>query len=209
MRASEGKRMYNEETVAAFSEEDLEKVQSSLSSLTYRDPDDGTSDLGVFSQEESFRTESVSLPKPMVSALDVAEYILRRTGPISTMKLQKLVYYCQGWSLVWDEAQLFYEDVEAWRNGPVIRELFNYHRGWFDIAHVMTGNPELLSDAQKATIDAVLDFYGDKSAQYLIELSHSEAPWQEARRGLSESDRGTRTISLESMADYYSSLIED
>ena len=204
--------MNKEDTVATFSEEELDNVQSSLSSFTYRGPNDGTDAISDFSPllgAKMSRTETVSPPKPSVSALDVAEYILRKTGPISTMKLQKLVYYCQAWSLVWDEAPLFHENIEAWTNGPVIRELFNYHRGMFDIARIMTGNPELLSDVQTATIDAVLDFYGGKSAQYLIELSHSEEPWQEARRGFSESDRGSRAISLESMANYYSSLTED
>jgi len=139
----------------------------------------------------------------------VAEYILRKIGRISTMKLQKLVYYCQAWSLVWDEVPLFHENIEAWANGPVIRELFKYHRGMFDIERVLTGNPELLSEKQRETIDAALDFYGDKSAQWLIELSHSEEPWQKARKGLQESERGSRTISLDSMANYYSSLIDD
>jgi uncharacterized phage-associated protein len=204
--------MHKEDTVAAFSEEELDNLQSSLSNFAYRSPNESTDavpDLSPLRDAKPLRTETVSPPKPAVSALDVAEYILRKTGTISTMKLQKLVYYCQAWSLVWDEAPLFHENIEAWTNGPVIRELFNYHRGMFDIEHVMTGNPELLSDVQRVTIDAVLDFYGGKSAQYLIELSHSEEPWQEARRGFSDSDRGTRTISLDSMANYYSSLTED
>jgi uncharacterized phage-associated protein len=148
-------------------------------------------------------------PVRRVSALDVAEYVLRKLGRMSTMKLQKLVYYSQAWSLVWDEAPLFDEHIQAWANGPVIRELFNYHRGMFEIAHVLTGNPELMSQTQRETVDAVLDFYGSKPAQWLIDLSHSEEPWQKARRGLPETARGTRTISLDSMADYYSSLSDE
>ena len=45
----------------------------------------------------------------MVSAHDVASYILRELGKTTTMKLQKLVYYSQAWSLVWDEKALFQE----------------------------------------------------------------------------------------------------
>src|SRR5680860_1872649 len=56
----------------------------------------------------------------MASVLDVAEYILKETGSMTTMKLQKLVYYSQAWSLVWDEKPLFGEPIEAWANdGPV------------------------------------------------------------------------------------------
>ena len=39
----------------------------------------------------------------MASVLDVAEYILRKSGPMTAWKLQKLVYYSQAWSLVWDD----------------------------------------------------------------------------------------------------------
>ena len=63
-----------------------------------------------------------------IKAIDVAQYILnyfRKKGqPITTLKLQKLVYYVQAWSLVWDDAPIFDEDFEAWVNGPVVRSLF-------------------------------------------------------------------------------------
>ncbi len=39
----------------------------------------------------------------MATVFDVAAYILENTGSISTMKLQKLCYYSQAWSLVWDD----------------------------------------------------------------------------------------------------------
>lgn len=141
-----------------------------------------------------------------VTVFDVASYVLGKLGSMSTMRLQKLVYYCQVWSLVWDEEPLFLEDIEAWANGPVIRELFNYHRGHYNISEVTIGNPDTMSSAQKATIDAVLDFYGDKSAQWLIDLSHMEEPWKKARTEMNDLERGDRVISLESIAEYYSSL---
>ena len=60
----------------------------------------------------------------MANVFDVAKYILEKLGTLSTMKLQKLCYYCQAWSLVWDDTPLFDEKFEAWANGPVCRELF-------------------------------------------------------------------------------------
>ncbi|MDY6802276.1 MAG: DUF4065 domain-containing protein, partial [Cyanobacteriota bacterium] len=56
----------------------------------------------------------------MVKVMDVAAYILKKLGPLSAMKLHKLLYYSQAWSLVWDEQPLFSERIEAWANGPVI-----------------------------------------------------------------------------------------
>lgn len=200
--------MTSEDTSDKNYNEELVDIQSLLSEFTYGyGSDDGNeNDLSELKLDSDMQTENLTPEKPMISALDVAEYILSKTGNISTMKLQKLVYYCQAWSLVWDEEPLFDEDIEAWANGPVIRELFNYHRGMFQIEKVITGNPSLLNETHIETIDAVLDFYGKKSAQWLIELSHSEEPWKKARKGLSESERGSRVISLESMANFYSSI---
>jgi uncharacterized phage-associated protein len=141
-----------------------------------------------------------------VTVFDVASYVLGKLGSMSTMRLQKLVYYCQVWSLVWDEEPLFLEDIEAWANGPVIKELFNYHRGHYSISEVTIGNPDTMSSNQKATIDAVLEYYGDKSAQWLIDLSHMEDPWKKARTEMNDFERGNRVISLESLSEYYSSL---
>lgn len=144
-----------------------------------------------------------------VSVYDVADYILKKLGTMTTMKLQKLVYYCQAWSLVWDEKVLFAENIQAWANGPVIKELFNFHRGMFHISSVSLGNPDTLAENQKETIDAVLEFYGDKSSQWLIDLTHQEQPWKKARAGMDVSERGNRIIKLEDMAEYYSSLKAD
>jgi len=141
-----------------------------------------------------------------VSVFDVCSYILKKLGKITTMKLQKLAYYCQAWSLVWDEEPLFKEEIEAWRNGPVIRELFYFHRGRFFIDSIPIGNPDILSNEQKETIDAVLDYYGNKSAQWLIDLSHMEEPWQKTREGVSFDEIGNRIINLDLIAEYYSSL---
>ncbi|MCY3724260.1 MAG: DUF4065 domain-containing protein [Candidatus Poribacteria bacterium] len=128
-------------------------------------------------------------------------------GAMTTMKLQKLVYYSQAWSLVWDEKRLFEEKIEAWANGPVIRNLFDYHRGMYEISSMPLGNPRLLNQEQQDTVDAVLEYYGHRSAQWLIELTHMEDPWIQARKGLPKLERGNRIIPLDAMADYYSSLL--
>jgi uncharacterized phage-associated protein len=141
-----------------------------------------------------------------VTVFDVATYIIEKLGPLSAMKLQKLVYYCQAWSLVWDESPLFPERIEAWANGPVIPDLFAFHRGLFTVEEIAIGNVDNLNSTQKETIDAVLEFYGNRPAQWLIDLPHSEKPWQATRRGLSEKETSNREISIETIAEYYSSL---
>ena len=149
----------------------------------------------------------------MASVFDVARYILVRLDedrklPITTWKLQKLVYYSQAWSLVWDDATLFEEPMQAWANGPVCPALYAVHRGKFQISTLpdTVGSADNLSDAQKETINVVLAHYGPKTAQYLSELTHLEQPWISARGDLRPGQRGENGISLESMAEYYGSL---
>jgi len=141
------------------------------------------------------------------SARQVAAYILDRRGPMTAMKLQKLVYYSQAWHLVWEECPLFSERIEAWANGPVVRELYNIHRGKFELrAGDIAGEESALTDRQRKTIDRVVDFYGGYSSQDLSTFTHAEQPWRDARNGLPPGERCSEEISTAAMAEYYDSL---
>ncbi len=142
----------------------------------------------------------------MANAHDVAAYILQRMGEMTTWKLQKLVYYAQAWHLAWTGQTLFPERIEAWANGPVIRDLYREHRGEFRRHSWEVGDPARLSAEERANVDAVLHFYGDKSGQWLSDLTHAEEPWRHAREGLAPSERGNREIEPAVMAGYYGAL---
>ena len=112
----------------------------------------------------------------MASIVETAKYILEKMGTMSTMKLQKLCYYSQAWTLAWDEVPLFNEDFEAWANGPVCRSLFDLHKGKFlinadDLPE--SSEAECLSDSERENINKVLEFYGDKEGHWLSELTHN------------------------------------
>jgi len=148
-----------------------------------------------------------------IKAVDVAKYICREykrryKDVLSAMKLQKLLYYSQAWSLVWDEKPLFDEKIEAWVGGPVIREIYDLHKGFFNVnqSTFSQGNPDKLSNIQKETINVVIEYYGERSPQWLSDLTHMEEPWKKAREGLSIKERGNNEITLESMAEYYGNL---
>ena len=146
------------------------------------------------------------MSKTNVKAIDVAAYILRKEGAMPAMKLQKLVNYSQAWSLVWDDRPIFKDRIEAWANGPVIRNLYNAHRGNYRVSRIPGGNSRALDKDQRETVDSVIDFYGDKSSHWLSNLTHMEAPWHDAREeaGLIDGQRGHAYITHASMAEYYS-----
>lgn len=141
-----------------------------------------------------------------VSVHDVAAYILNHRSPLAAMKLQKLLYYSQAWSLVWDEKPLFPERIEAWAMGPVVPAVYQKHRTMFEVAEWPYGDSSKLSETQKKTIKTVLKHYGEKSSQWLSDLTHTESPWRDAREGLSPSERGNHEITTAALAEYYSSL---
>jgi uncharacterized phage-associated protein len=141
-----------------------------------------------------------------VSVFDVAAFIISALGSMTAMKLQKLVYYCQAWSLVWDEEPLFSEKIYAWANGPVVYELFKEYQGKFKVDAIPKGNSKKLSTVQKASVVGVLKAYGGKPSQWLSDLTHMEMPWRDARKGLMEKTRGFNEITHASMMEYYSGL---
>lgn len=142
----------------------------------------------------------------MNTAHDVAKYIIKKLGTVSAMKLQKLVYYSQAWSLVWDERPLFKNKIEAWANGPVVPALYNEHRGRFLLSAWPLGDDKALDDDARETIDGVIEFYAKMDAQQLSDLTHREDPWRDARKGLPDGVRGSATISEAALAEYYGGL---
>lgn len=143
----------------------------------------------------------------MANVFDVAEYILSKTDVIPALKLQKLVYYSQAWSLVWDDSELFNEPIQAWANGPVVPVLYGRHRLQYSVSPgELGGDAAALSEIQTDTVDAILQSYGDKSSQWLSDLTHAEVPWQQAREGIPDGVRSQAPIPTASLADYYSSL---
>ncbi|MHB1772042.1 MAG: Panacea domain-containing protein [Acidimicrobiales bacterium] len=142
----------------------------------------------------------------MVTVDDVAAAVLERTGPIDTFKLQKLVYYCQAWHLVWDDEPLFMERIEAWAGGPVVRALYDVHRGKYAASDWPAGDPANLTESELETVEVVVDAYGKLTGRQLSQLTHAEAPWRDARGDLAPGERGNRVIDPGAIQDYYSGI---
>ena len=134
-----------------------------------------------------------------MQARDIAQYLLVEFGDMSPMKLQKVLYYCQAWSLVWDGKRLFDDPIEAWVKGPVVRDVWVQNRGATSI-HTVNGDATAVVDRESIdTIRSVMKFYGQKTGQALSDLTHSEEPWIKAY-----SKRPNAIITRASIYDFYS-----
>lgn len=141
----------------------------------------------------------------MPGVLDVAKYILEEYGEMTTMKLQKLVYYSQAYNLAWFRNPIFNQEIKAWTHGPVVYELYNVHRGMLSIRaeDVVNGHSDQLSSTQKKVIDAVCKVLGQLTGWELRNRTHEEAPWKE---NFHEADQWhNTTITHQEMLDFYSS----
>lgn len=142
----------------------------------------------------------------MADVFDVAQYILDRRGEMTAMKLQKLVYYSQAWHIAWTDDVLFANRIEAWADGPVTPELWSLHRNTFRLTKLSKGSASRLSLVERLTVNRVLKFYGDKSAQWLSDLTHQEDPWRDARGKTPQRAASNAEITPKAMGEYYASL---
>lgn len=164
-----------------------------------------------------------------VSIQDMAKYtvlrLIQNGVTISPLKLQKVLYYMQAWHMVYFERDntLFDDVPEAWVNGPVYREIYNTYRsiGLYDqiaLKDVDSCNETLEEDTRKLHdklrldkeqedfVESVLKHYGTMSHDKLVFLTHSQLPWNEARRGLKAFEYTNQKISLDTMFKFYSEL---
>lgn len=146
-----------------------------------------------------------------ITALDVADWFLRNPvsgEPITHLKLQKLVYYAQAWSLALLGRQLFEEDFQAWAHGPVVPSIYRAAAGsgWAPLIPFEGRKAPEFDKEQLELLKEVADTYGAYTAKGLEAMTHSEDPWRNARKGLSPEARSSKVISKESMTAYYSEL---
>jgi uncharacterized phage-associated protein len=139
----------------------------------------------------------------MTSVFDVAKYILQLGKEnavdgeydLTPMKLQKLVYYCQGFHLALYDKPLFPESIEAWKHGPVCPPLYRILKPCGPAPVFEIDAKDSLSEAEKQLVADVYWKYGQFAAWKLRSMTHNETPWAMVPIN--------GTISDESMADFF------
>ncbi len=122
-------------------------------------------------------------------AQTIANYLIWRANSdeelgenISNLKLQKLLYYAQGFHLAMnDGAPLFEDEILAWQHGPVVRDVWQHYRDYRAEAIPTDPNfdPESVDAEAREAIEEAYGVYGQYSAWGLRNLTHEEAPWRD------------------------------
>jgi len=150
----------------------------------------------------------------MAEALNVAQYLILLAAsedepdPLSHLRLQKLLFYVQGWSLAKRNAPMFPDKIEAWAHGPVVAKLFptfaDYKSDTIP-SEIFPYSGGLTKD-ERECIEAVWDVYKKYSATSLREMTHRETPWKQARGEAKPAERCSTEITQTSMKQFCSAL---
>ena len=121
-------------------------------------------------------------------AMDVARMVIALTDEehgdlITNLKLQKLLFYLQGFWLAEFGEPLFAERVVAWAYGPVVPAVYDrfkgYNRAPFNIEK--EGKPiDFATEERRKFFFSVYNTFNDYSASALMRMTHEEAPWKAA-----------------------------
>ena len=126
------------------------------------------------------------------------------SNAITPMKLQKLLYYAQGFSLALLNRELFKEDFEAWQYGPVIPSVYQkfkqYENGAIPSCPLSPSTLTKFTDDERQLLDDIYTAFGQYSAWALSEMTHKTPPWKNAKP--------KEIISKAKMKEYFLTQIE-
>jgi uncharacterized phage-associated protein len=154
-----------------------------------------------------------------VNSSKLAEYILEKEGNMSHLKIQKLLYFIEGYHLAYFDESLIDDNFEAWVHGPVSRELYNQLKDksilYSDISFEQQEGEVLpstflknnLTSEQLSLIDEVLDLYGKETAFALESITHQQKPWIETREGFADAEKCEKIIPKDKIKSYFKQFV--
>ncbi len=148
-----------------------------------------------------------------IDSIELANYVLLKGGRMSHIKLQKIVYYLEAYHLALFGTSLIDDEFEAWVHGPVSKKLwraFSEYGVYTPIRFDSSQSAEIearfeaeTTEAQRDFVDRLIRGIKGKTGDQLEAMTHQEAPWKEARKGLYPGQPSSRRISKLMMRDYY------
>lgn len=115
---------------------------------------------------------------------DAAKYLVylsygKYSYSLTPLKLQKILYYAQGWSYIWDGRLLFDDEFEAWQYGPVNRKIYDAFKKYIknEIPEFEGIIPKNATTDELETLEMIWKNYGKMISSELVEMTHREDPW--------------------------------
>ncbi len=147
----------------------------------------------------------------MYKADEIAKYFIAMSEPntsksVDPLKLQKLLYYSQGFHLLVTDQPLFRDRIEAWVHGPVVPKVYRKYKH-FEGSEITPLNLEtkleLLDRKTKKVLNFVWENFSQYSGKELENMTHKEMPWKSAREGLLPFEPSTNEVRIDNIKSYF------
>ncbi len=121
---------------------------------------------------------------------------------ISNLKLQKLLYYAQGFYTAIFGKPLFASNISAWVHGPVVPELYHEYKQYGNnrIPTPPDFDKSSLTQDEFELVEEVFEVFGQYSAWKLRNMAHEEAPWLNHENNAGD-------IPLDELTEYFKTRI--
>ena len=119
----------------------------------------------------------------MYDVIDVCKYIInysnKKSYGVSCLKLQKLLYFIQGYFMIIKDEPCFHERIEAWDFGPVVPLAYQKYKQYAstDIPSVNFQNDSIFKE-DKTLIANMIDIFANHTATDLVTITHKQEPWK-------------------------------
>lgn len=147
--------------------------------------------------------------KKKVNIFDVANFFLKIVdrdlgSAITPLKMQKILYYAQGYYLARFEKPLFADDFQAWAHGPANPEIYDKYKkyGSSSIDEVIDDLYDFDEETTKF-LYSIWETFGIYDGKYLEQLTHTEEPWINARKGYQPGERCEVVITKAAMKKFF------
>lgn len=124
----------------------------------------------------------------MYNVIDLSNYIIaafeKRKAPITNLKLQKVLYYIQGYFYSEFGRAAFCDELCAWTYGPVV-PLAYYEYHLFGSAPLSVNKEVKLfaNREERRIIDKIIDKCKGIPSSRLVSMTHDETPWKSVSVG--------------------------
>lgn len=160
------------------------------------------------------KTKQEELTSSKSKLYNVSLYILKKEKEVDTLSLQKLLYFCSGFSKVFPSVKnLILDNSESWKYGPVYRDIYEafsyYGYDKINFDELVKDRDFNLTEEEKKYVDSIIDAFGFYSGAVLREMTHMTDPWIESREGLENDAFSNRIIDNESIERYFKNVCEE
>lgn len=139
----------------------------------------------------------------MSNVIDISKYVIKycmeKGYKITNLRLQKILYYIQGYFYKAYDQMAFNQEIVAWPYGPVVPEAYynfcSFGRNELCLFENVDNDFSTISHEEKSYIKSIVDKCDNYSVTELVNKTHTEEPWKTTRE--------RAVISLEKIAGYF------